>query len=275
MTTVDTSRKTVTAEGTRVCPGAAGGVLWNGPSFDPKRMTLFVGSNDLCMIIKSTTGTSYTPRGLNFGGAVIPSKETASGWVTAVDANTGAVRWKYHNEAPVLGGVTPTAGGIVMTGDNDGNFLVFESDSGKLLKKEPTGGAIAGGVVTYVRGGKQYVAMTSGNTSPASTGITGRPTIIVMSLPTQAAQPARTTGPDATRGHELYVQMCAGCHAPSGDKIAGKDLRTVKARMNAEQLGAFIRSPTGAMPKIFPDQRTSEDDRDIRDLATFLATWPQ
>ena len=275
VTTVDTSRKSVTAEGTRVCPGAAGGVLWNCPSFDPKRMTLFVGSNDLCMIIKSTAGTPYTPRGLNFGGAVIPSKETASGWVTAVDANTGAIRWKYHNEAPVLGGVTPTAGGIVMTGDNDGNFLVFESESGKLLKKEPTGGAIAGGVVTYVRSGKQYVAMTSGNTSPASTGTTGRPSIIVMSLPTQAAQSARTTGTDAARGHELYVQMCAGCHAPSGDKIAGKDLRTVKARMNAEQLATFIRSPTGAMPKIFPDQRTSEDDRDIRDVAAFLATWPQ
>lgn len=225
--------------------------------------------------IKSTAGTSYLPRGLNFGGAVVPSKETASGWVTEVDANTGTVRWKYHNEAPVLGGVTPTAGGIVMTGDNDGNFLVFESDSGKLLRKEPTGGAIAGGVVTYVRDGKQYVAFTSGSSSPASTGITGRPSVIVMSLPTQSAQPARTTGPDATRGHELYVQICAGCHGPTGDRIAGKDLRGLKSRMNAEQLATFIRSPTGAMPKIFPEQRTADDDRDIRDLSAFVTAWPQ
>lgn len=85
-----------------------------------------------------------------------------------MNADEGTVRWKYHSDTPVLGGVTPTAGGIVMTGDNAGNFLVFDSDSGKLLRKEATGGAIAGGVVTYERGGRQYVAFTSGNVSPTA-----------------------------------------------------------------------------------------------------------
>ncbi len=237
-------------------------------------MTLFVGSTDLCMILKSESGTSYTPRGLNFGGGVIPSKETATGWVTAVDANSGAVRWKYHSDSPVLGGVTATAGGIVMTGDNNGNFLVFDSESGKLLRKEPTGGAIAGGVVTYWRGGKQYVALTSGNASPAATGTTGRPSIVVMSLPTKPADgTADSAAVDGARGHQLYVQICEGCHGLEGNRITGKDLRSVKSRMNAEQLAAFIRNPTRAMPKIFPESRSADDERDIRDLAAFLSTW--
>ncbi|HXS28395.1 MAG TPA: PQQ-binding-like beta-propeller repeat protein, partial [Steroidobacteraceae bacterium] len=151
VTTVDPERKAVTGAGVEVCPGPAGGVLWNGPALDPQRMTIFVGADDLCIKLKSTSGTTYVPRGLNFGGAVAAGGAPATGWVTAVDADTGAVRWKYHDAAPVLAGVTPTAGGIVMTGDNAGNFLVFDSGSGKLLFNYPTGGALAGGLVTYAR----------------------------------------------------------------------------------------------------------------------------
>ena len=272
VTTVDAERKTVSSQGTRVCPGPAGGVLWNGPALDPRRMTLFVGAVDMCTVLKSTSGTSYVPRGLNFGGAVA-SSETPTGWVTAVDADTGTVRWKYHAETPVLGGVTPTAGGIVMTGDNAGNFLVFDSESGKVLKKEPTGGAIAGGVVTYARGGKQYVAFTSGNVSPASFGSVGRPSVVVMSLPTARLPSAVATTPDPARGGQLYAQVCAGCHGPEGDRIAGKSLKSARSRMSAEQLATFIVNPTGSMPKIFPGPRTKEDERDIRDLAAFVAGW--
>ena len=273
VTTVDVERKKVTTEGVRVCPGAAGGVLWNGPALDPKRMTLFVGSNDMCMFVKAMPGTSYTARGLHLGGTGGPTPEKPSGWVTAVDINTGAVRWKYHAETPVLGGVTSTAGDIVMTGDNAGNFLIFASESGTLLRKENTGGAVAGGVVTYMRGGKQYVALTSGNVSPASFGSVGRPSVVVLSLPGSASAPAAATTPDAARGKQLYAQLCAGCHGPEGERVAGKDLKSLKSRMNATQLTRFIVSPTGTMPKIFPDPRTSDDERDIRDVAAYVVTW--
>jgi alcohol dehydrogenase (cytochrome c) len=275
VTTVDEVRKTVTTEGVKVCPGAAGGVLWNGPALDPRRMTIFVGAVDQCMIIRSAPGSKYAPRALNFGGSVIPSPGAPTGWVTAVDANTGAVRWKYHADTPVLGGVTPTRGGIVMTGDNAGNFLVFDSDNGKLLKKEPTGGAIAGGVVTYARGAKQYVAFTSGNISPTAFGSVGRPSVVVMSLPAAAASPALAAAADPSRGRQIYAQLCSGCHGPEGDRIAGKDLKSVKGRMNGAQLAQFILKPTGTMPKIFPDEPTQDDQRDVRDVAAFVSDWPR
>jgi mono/diheme cytochrome c family protein len=173
----------------------------------------------------------------------------------------------------VIGAVTATAGGIVMTGDNAGNFLVFNSDNGTILRKEATGGAIAGGVVTYARAGKQYVAFTSGNISPTAFGSVGRPSIVVMSLPSNPAASASSTQPDAGRGKQIYGQICAGCHGPEGDRLAGKELKTVKSRLSAEQLAAFIVTPTGTMPRIFPDPRTREDERDIRDIAAFVATW--
>ncbi len=275
VTTVDTERKTVTAAGTKVCPGAAGGVLWNGPAFDPRRMTIFVGAVDMCMVIKSSPGSTFVPRGLNFGGSVVPNAgaSTPTGWLTAVDANTGAIRWKYHAETPVIGGVTPTAGGIVMTGDNAGNFLVFDGDSGKLLRKAATGGALAGGVVTYARAGRQYVAFTSGNVSPTAFGSVGRPSIVVMSLPATASAPAAPATPDPSHGEQIYLQACAGCHGPEGDRIAGKDLKSVKTRMSAGQLAAFILDPKPPMPKVFPEPRTDDDERDLRDVAAFVTGW--
>jgi mono/diheme cytochrome c family protein len=160
-----------------------------------------------------------------------------------------------------------------MTGDNAGNFLVFNSENGALLRKEATGGAIAGGVVTYARAGKQYVALTSGNISPTAFGSVGRPSIVIMSLPPKAAASAASSSADAARGKQIYSQICAGCHGPEGERIAGKELRSVRSRMSAEQLAAFIINPSGTMPKIFPEPRTGEDERDIRDVAAFVAGW--
>ncbi len=281
VTTVDPVRKVVTPAGVTVCPGPAGGVLWNGPAVDPRRMTIFVGANDMCITLRSKSGTSYVPRGLNFGGGPMGAGGAAStpapppsGWVTAVNADDGSVRWKYHADSAVLGGVTPTAGGIVMTGDNAGDFLVFDSDSGKLLVKQNTGGAMAGGVVTYARGARQYVAFTSGNVSPTAFGAVGRPSIVIMALPAMAAAAGAPKGPDAHRGKPLYLQTCGSCHGAEGNKIANVDLKAAKSRMNAEQIAAFIVNPAPPMPQLFPEPRTADDERDLHDVAAFVASWP-
>jgi PQQ-dependent dehydrogenase (methanol/ethanol family) len=169
VTTVDSPAKPLTREGTRQCPGASGGVMWNGPAFDPKRMTIFVGALDYCMVLASVPGQKYQPRGNNMGGTYISQNDVKpAGWLTAVIAETGAVRWLYLWASRMLGGVTTTAGGVVLTGDNAGNFLAFEAESGKVLLKKSLGGAVGGGVVTYERGDKQYVAVAAGNLSYAS-----------------------------------------------------------------------------------------------------------
>lgn len=269
VTTVDAKRAVATPEGVRACPGTLGGVLWNGPAFDPKRMLFFTPSVDQCMRIKTEPGTRYVRRGINIGGSYSGDGEPMQGWITAVDPNTGAVRWKYHADTPMVGAVTPTAGGIVLTGDTSGNFLVFASDSGELLLKHNTGGAIAGGVVTYARGGRQYVAVTSGNISPAGFGTVGQPSIVVFALPRTQAAPA-TNAPDAARGEQLYGQICAGCHGADGNRIEGRDLRQTVARSNLAQLQRVIADPPGTMPKVFPERRGADDERDIRDIAEYL-----
>jgi alcohol dehydrogenase (cytochrome c) len=273
VTTVDLERKKVTPAGVKVCPGSSGGVLWNGPAYDPTRKTLFVGAVDLCLILSSKPGTSPVPRGLNLGGGFKGAGDLPSGWVTAVNADTGAIRWKYRSDTPVVAGVTPTGGGIVMTGDGAGNFLVFESDSGKLLRKEASGGGMYGGVVTYWQAGKQYVAFTSGNVSPTSFGSIGRPTVVVMSLPGTPTSATTSNVPDAARGKQLFQQICAGCHGPEGDRIAGKELKSAARRLNPGELADFIRNPKPPMPKVFPEPRSADDERDVRDVAAFVGIW--
>jgi alcohol dehydrogenase (cytochrome c) len=271
VTTVDPVHAHVSTAPMRACPGPAGGVLWNGPAFDPRHMTLFVGADDLCITLQYTPGSQYKPRGLNLGGTSVPGKDTPTGWLTAIDADTGEVRWRYHADTPVLAGVTPTAGGIVMTGDNAGDLLAFDSDNGQLLLRKPIGGALAGGVITYERGGRQYVALTSGNVSPASFGNIGRPSVVILALPQTAVTAANSTAADADRGRQLYAQVCSGCHGPDGNKIAERNLRSL--HLTAVAATAFIDNPPGAMPRIFPPPRTADDERDIRDIAAYLVAW--
>jgi alcohol dehydrogenase (cytochrome c) len=189
VTTISNAGVMPNPEGVRVCPGAYGGVEWNGPSVDVSRNLLVVGSVDWCSVFSSGP-VAYRPGELYSGGSYKQVPGAPKGWITALDASGGKVKWRYEASAPVVAGVTATAGGVVFTGDLNGNFLVLDSYSGKLLHQYPTGGAIAGGVITYAIGGQQYIATTSGNVSRTTFGVLGFPSIVVMTLGSHAPKVA-------------------------------------------------------------------------------------
>ena len=56
-----------------------------------------------------------------------------------------------------------TAGGLVFSGSNEGNFFALDAKSGKPLWQFQTGGAIRSGPMSYLAGGKQYVAVAGGH----------------------------------------------------------------------------------------------------------------
>jgi alcohol dehydrogenase (cytochrome c) len=257
VTTVETRPDSPTTSGVRTCPGYAGGVEWNGPTLDPLNNTLVTGSVDVCFIVKLGE-TKYSPNVASFGGTVQPDGPT-TGWVTAVDSETGAVRWKYHTEKPVVAGVTPTAGGVTLTGDLNGNFLVFNSKTGELVHKAQTGGAMAGGVVTYEMGNKQYVAFASGNVSRNAFGALGLPSVVVMALGNQDAAAAAAR----SRGRKVYEQICASCHGPDGKLIAGHDLGTLKNRRDRANTESYVKDPKPPMPKLYPSLLNQQGVADV------------
>lgn len=273
VTTVDEPVPVPTPEGIKACPGPAGGVEWNGPAFDSKLNRLFVGSLDYCALFMSEPGKKPVVGGYNMGGTWA-GIGTPQGWIYALDADSGAVAWRYHADHPVLGAVTPTAGGVLFAGDNGGAFLIFNSASGEILKRVATGGSLSGGMITYEQRGRQFVAMTSGNVSRTLFGAIGRPSIVIMALPEAMVAAARNnTAPDAERGHSLYLGSCAVCHGADGNAWNKVELKAVKLKMNVDQLVEFIKNPREPMPHVFPAPLSAEDERHIRDIATFIMKW--
>jgi len=171
-----------TVKGVHICPGVLGGSEWNGPAFDAKDHLLITPMDDWCATLK-LGATRYLPGQFFFGGSYEQDpNSTARGTLTATDPDSGKIVWQYKAQAPMLAGVTPTAGGVTFTGDMASNFLVFDSANGKVLYKNKTKGSIAGGVVTYSVNGKQYIAATSGNISRLTWGVQGSPSMVVYAL---------------------------------------------------------------------------------------------
>jgi alcohol dehydrogenase (cytochrome c) len=285
VTTIEHMPKMPSKQGLRMCPGYAGGVEWNGPAYDRLNHSVVTGAVDACFTVTLGKG-SYTPGAMNVGGSVEPVGPT-TGWITAVDSVTGALRWKYHTEKPVVAGVTPTAGGVTFAGDLGGNLFVFDSKSGAVLNKVQTGGSLAGGLVTYEAGGRQYVAFADGNVSRNAFGALGLPSVVIMalnpkSLPTagNGAAPGtkpQSTGapgaPDLAAGRRLYSQVCVACHGPDGSLVADHKLSVAVARQSQAAIAAYIKNPKLPMPKMYPDLI---NDQSIVDVTDYLyQQWGQ
>jgi alcohol dehydrogenase (cytochrome c) len=182
-TTIHNASLHPTVKGVYTCPADLGGTEWSSPAYDPQTAALYVNSVDWCGVDKLGE-VRYVAGQLFFGGSsILDPVAKASGWLDAFDASSGQTLWRWHSPTPMLAGVTPTAGGVLMTGDLNGNFLVFDARTGQKLYQFDTGGAMAGGVITYKVNGRQYVAVASGNSSRSIWGTTGSGTIFVFALP--------------------------------------------------------------------------------------------
>lgn len=165
------------------CPGGLG--QWNGPAYDAELGLLFVGSADRCdAILGLAKLPPFVAGQMDFGARLMTDRqEASSGWIRGIEAETGKPAWVYHASTPIVAAMTPTAGGLLLTGDLEGNFLAMDARSGRVLYRFMTGGGIAGGITTYEAGGRQLIAVPSGNSSRGTWGSTGSATLIVFGLP--------------------------------------------------------------------------------------------
>ncbi|HET7569812.1 MAG TPA: PQQ-binding-like beta-propeller repeat protein [Gammaproteobacteria bacterium] len=195
VTTIKNVNEPLTSDGTHFCPGIDGGVEWNGPAWSPQTNTFYVNSIDWCTTVKIRSPKETEGRkGLFWTGSKsrlhpfgIRDKKR-SGWVTAVNAADGSVRWRYHSPAPMVAGITATAGGLVFTGSIAGDFMAFDARSGRILWRHNTGQPIGGGVISYSVDGKQYIAVASGMASERGWQTDSTPArIVIFALPTSSA----------------------------------------------------------------------------------------
>ena len=184
LTTIENAAAPVTTTPTHVCPGIGGGVEWSDPAFLPGTNLIYTPAVDWCSTFVAFEETRYIPGHDYMGGSFdLDPPEKAHGWVTAVDASTGDVKWKYRSSRPMVASVTATAGNLVLTGELTGDFLALDARNGDVLYRFNTGGAMGGGIVTYAVNGTQYIAAVSGTPSTiwvAQHG--GAPTVVVFKL---------------------------------------------------------------------------------------------
>jgi alcohol dehydrogenase (cytochrome c) len=175
----------VTSKGVRVCPGILGGVEWNGPAYNPGTNLLYVPAVDWCGTFAEADTIRHDPGESYLGGSFNFDKQPGTGWITAVDATTGQVKWRYHSPRPMVGAVASSAGGVLFAGEVTGDLVVFDAATGKELYRFHTGGPIGGGLVTYAVGDAQYVAIASGRPSRFWVEKNpGSPTLFVFKLGT-------------------------------------------------------------------------------------------
>ena len=151
-----------TKEGARMLPGANGGVEWSPMAIDPKQNTAYAINLHQPMTYH-VEETPYPGGKLWLGGAfkVIPGEEQF-GNVSAVDYNTGKIRWQVKTEQPMIGGILATAGGLVFTGEGNGWFKAYDSANGKELWRFQSGAGVNAPPASYTIGGKQYIVVAAG-----------------------------------------------------------------------------------------------------------------
>ena len=189
LTRIENVEAPLTPEGTRFLPGTQGGTNWYGPCYSPVLNALFVPVIDWATTLKIADPKTLKhdpPKpfiGSANGFGTQDPKEQRFGHITAVDADTGKVLWKYDTDTSMVASVTPTAGGVLLTGDTKGNFLAFEAANGHVLLKKDLHDPIGGGIVTYMLGGKQYVAVAGGMKNPIVQTESGPAWVAIFALP--------------------------------------------------------------------------------------------
>jgi PQQ-dependent dehydrogenase (methanol/ethanol family) len=147
-----------------ICPAALGSKDEQPAAYSPDTGLFYVPTNHVCMDYEPFR-VNYTA-GQPYVGATLsmypPQGDTHMGTFTAWDAKTGNIVWSNKEQFSVWSGALATAGGVVFYGTLEGYLKAVDAKTGKELYRFKTPSGIIGNVMTYERGGKQFVAVLSG-----------------------------------------------------------------------------------------------------------------
>jgi quinoprotein glucose dehydrogenase len=189
-------------------PGLQGGGNWSGSAYDPRLGLLFTNTSDLGQVTSLVPSKGPLPYERGTLSARFQQPETKMmcqktpwGRLSAVDTRTGKIAWqvplgitdslpvdKQRTGRPNIGGAIATASGLVFIGaSDDSRFRAFDSATGKELWTVKLDAAAHATPVSYLAGGRQFVAVSATGGSFLDSPLTGD-TITAFALPKGAAQ---------------------------------------------------------------------------------------
>ncbi len=147
------------------CPGIYGGHNWQASAYDPASASLIVPLHRLCSemigrpVERQLGGGGYGGDSRTYP---MPGSNAQLGLLLAVDLRTLETRWAREQAALFLSGVLTTAGGLTFIGDLDRRFQAIDTASGRLLWERRLGAPLHGFPISYLAGGRQFVAVQTG-----------------------------------------------------------------------------------------------------------------
>ncbi|MGA8785668.1 MAG: PQQ-binding-like beta-propeller repeat protein [Polaromonas sp.] len=151
-----------TEKGSRMLPGANGGVEWS-PMAVNEKLRLAYALNLHQPMTYHVEKAAYPGGKLWLGGAFkVIEGEEQSGRVAAVNVDTGKMAWKFDTAQPLIGGALATAGDLLFYGEGNGLFRALDARNGKLLWEYQCGAGANAMPVSYTVKDRQYIAMGCG-----------------------------------------------------------------------------------------------------------------
>jgi alcohol dehydrogenase (cytochrome c) len=280
-----------TVAGVDACPNHGGGIEWNGGAYDPASNVFLVPSTEECAVFKlaSNDPPQYIA-GQPYEGGALPKRQNGTGVVSAVDVDTGKLRWRQALPYPAQGGVLVTATGLAFTSDIGGNLYAFDAATGAQYWKTGTGSAIVAPISAYRVDGTQYVTVVVGQAGnqqtpnlPAAAGsrvlafsLKGAPAIAndatgqvalanAVNGPGESGPPSKSQGSapytpeQVAQGAQVYSKDCSLCHGANLQGVSAPALTGPsfgRSHLNASQLRTVVvqTMPLTAPGSLKPDE---------------------
>ena len=148
-----------------LCPSNYGGKLWMATAYNPISKTLFLPLNNLCMDYKAVEQDALEGEDYGRGRMVFrhaPGSGDKVGRVEAMNLENKQTIWIHQRRPYWSSSLVATAGGVVFGGDTNRRAAALDAKTGKVLWEMPLNSQPGGFPISYMAGGKQYVAIPTG-----------------------------------------------------------------------------------------------------------------
>ncbi|HTT94153.1 MAG TPA: PQQ-binding-like beta-propeller repeat protein [Solirubrobacterales bacterium] len=154
-----------------VANAAVGGDNWPPSSYDPEKNMYFVCSQSGALGLIVPPNEEKYKEGQTYIGSdtIVASGFETPGYVTAYDMSTGKIKWQNKQPQSCYSGTVTTAGGLLFVGQNDGNLVAYDSETGKELWHWQTGAGANTTVTPFEYEGEEKIAIYAGGNSLAAT----------------------------------------------------------------------------------------------------------
>ena len=169
-----TGRKTINpalipgdGEAKLVCPHAGGARSWIPSAYNPETKLLYSPLVESCMDLVPTgpNEKGFLSTGVRVSLRPRLDSDGQYGRIQATNLETRQTVFIKRQRAPETSGILATAGGLIFSGSLDRWFSARNDRTGEELWRIRLNDVPGSAPVTFVAGGKQYIAVTVGNGS--------------------------------------------------------------------------------------------------------------